>query len=76
MIFQWDEWASLKHDILSIKKYKTADLMFSTKSVLNREGECYVFFDLISMVILVSELSVLKKSDITEIHFISDEGDP
>lgn len=50
--------------------------MFSTKSVLNREGECYVFFDLISMVILVSELSVLKKSDITEIHFISDEGDP
>lgn len=58
--------------------------MFSTKSVLNREGEYYVFFDLISMVILVSESSVLKKivhnrdsfSNITEIHFLSDKDDP
>lgn len=58
--------------------------MFSTKSVLNREGEYYVFFDLISMVILVSESSVLKKivhnrdsfSNITKIHFLSDKDDP
>jgi len=50
--------------------------MFSAKSILNRETECYILFDLILVVSLVTESSVWKKKlDVTEIHFRSDKDD-
>lgn len=35
--------------------------MFSAKSILNREAECYILFDLIPVVSLVTESGVRKK---------------
>lgn len=51
------------------------DLIFSAKSILNRETGCYILFDLIPVVSLVTESSVRKKKklDVTEIHFGSDK---
>ena len=52
------------------------DLAFSTKRILNRKTECYIFFGIIPVMSLVTKSSVWEKKknqlDITEIHFRSD----